>query len=139
MFILRSEKNNTVNKLRTLHDKMFPPGRSMNGTDRSKEYEMDAGSCFAWHMYTAPDGAFAVDQWFNSKGSKFPVHNHNETECIVVKSGRLVITYEDGEEVALGPGESLLNPPGRPHYAYFPVDTHYYTIMIPSSEQYPQG
>lgn len=139
MLKLNVDNSDTLRLLRRSHEKLFPPSKSVNGTDRSLEYEMEAGSCFAWHQYADPSGEFAVDKWFNSKGSKFPSHAHDETECIVVTSGQMLLKYSDGEELLLKSGGSVCNRPGREHWAFFPEDTHYYTVMVPAASDYPQA
>ncbi len=47
-------------------------------------------------------------------GAEGAIHNHPHTQCTYVLSGRFVYTVE-GEDVEMGPGDSIVVPPNLPH------------------------
>ena len=124
----------TTNKLRELTKNLpkFPDTRE----ERSgfKEYVMESGTCFAWLLFE--NDRFGVHDWFNSKGTVFPVHSHPELEIVIVYEGRIEFETDSGN-ISVGEGEFIGFKSDEQHGAYAPVDTRYITIMIPPSKDYP--
>lgn len=132
-----AKKSNLAYLMRQEQARLFPESAPINGRGISREYKMEEGTCFAWDLYTDPDGSFQVTKWANSKGSRFPQHLHPEVECVVVLKGQILMRYSDGTEVIIKPSKGVCNLPNKKHEAYFPEDTEYLTFMVPASEDYP--
>lgn len=74
-------------------------------------------------------------------GARFAVHDHEAEQLTIVLEGELVFTL-GGEEVRLGPGDSLLIPGGRPHGAFVPAGaptTRTYNLFTPVRDSLPTG
>lgn len=50
-------------------------------------------------------------------GERAPEHAHDHEEVFHVLSGRCVVSL-DGEETPLGPGDTVIVPPGTKHFTY---------------------
>jgi len=99
-----------------------------------KEYEMDKGVCFGWALCETP--SMGVHKWFNSAGTIFPEHSHEEREWIFVAQGEMHLKKNDIIRV-VKEGEFIFNLPHEVHSATFPVDSEYITICVPPSEDFP--
>jgi hypothetical protein len=84
-----------LDRLKNLTEKLpsFPDIIERHLTKNGKieqYYEMDEGNCYAVYLHRSGDD-IAVHRWFNSKGGKFPKHNHNEKEWIVIYKGSMIL------------------------------------------------
>ena len=101
------------------------------------EVKMEHGTGLGWGLLE--DKKANVSQWFSSKGSKFPLHNHESKEWVIVYEGTAELMDKDGVVILLKRGDSHYNLPNEEHQAYFPEDCWYITITIPSAEGFPNG
>jgi len=108
--------------------KQQKPGSSLT------EYEVENGTCFSFGLLTQPE--ISVANTFISSGGKFPLHNHGETELIVVFEGRMQIKV-NGERKTLTPGDCLKIEPDDSHDAIALEDTKFIAITIPYSKDFP--
>lgn len=108
---------------------------AIGGAEGYKEYKMSKGKCEAWDILNTP--AFSLTRWHNSKGSRFPRHNHEQTEIIIITSGKLDIKYNTKGRKTIKEGETVYNKPGEYHSGHFIEDTWYITVMIPAADYYP--
>jgi quercetin dioxygenase-like cupin family protein len=141
-----------VEKLRELTEKLPAfPGRIKTHIhwyeyENGVEFEMEEGTCYAFPVFYSPH--VGVHQWFNSKG-KMKCHSHKETEVIAVYQGEIHLDFSEcpqfaqhecqNKKLTLKAGDYVLILPNCVHSATFPIDTHYLTVMIPASEDYPHG
>lgn len=102
----------------------------------SRKYEMEKGECLGWHLYDNP--LIGVHRWFNSKGTIFPQHAHEEEEWFFIYSGEMHLKTER-EEVILKEKEWWYNETGLKHGAFFPIDTYYLTITMPPNKEFPNA
>jgi quercetin dioxygenase-like cupin family protein len=114
----------------------FPNEEPGTGGKFFKEFVMPEGECFTWHLFETDQ--VGIHRWFNTAGTIFPEHQHEEDEWIFVYSGELIL-YCDGIERPVRAGEMVRNEAGFVHGAKFNVNTKYITIMYPPSEDYPHG
>lgn len=144
--------NSNLQKLRSLTTSLapFPPvlmpgcesGPMLTGSDDRActgytEYKMKEGECFAWFIHRSGND-IAIHRWFNSKGTHFPEHTHQEKEWVIVYKGSMELTV-NGINRTLKAGDSYYAEPYTIHSAYFNEDCRYITITIPSSKEFPNG
>jgi quercetin dioxygenase-like cupin family protein len=125
-----------MERLKELTPTLPPFPETQYADFRYKEYKMDVGICKGWYIFES-DG-IAVHRWFNSAGTEFPAHTHEEKEWIIVYSGRLIIKKEN-EDVEVQAGESTYIAPDEVHGAYVPEDTEYITVTIPPVREFPHA
>ena len=128
--------NQNLNYLRILTDQLpvFPHeiGPEVPGV---KEYKMECGTCLSWNLLNQEEISCA--RWFNSSGTRFPVHAHDEKEFLIVYQGSLFVEINNKEQ-ALNPGDSLIIEPRTPHSSRSLEDCWYLAITIPKSESWPK-
>ena len=114
------------------------------------EYEcVDGGTAFGIGLHKEP--AVAVQRVFMSKGTKFPVHSHNEHEYVLVYKGRVKVIrdgntpakmekgHSTDKEGILGVGDGVYFSPGEKHSGVILEDTWMISTTIPAGEGYPDG
>lgn len=82
----------------------------------------------------------AVQRAIIPTGAKFPRHNHDQHEHLVVYRGKLLVHIERGEtivEAYINPGESVHFLPGEPHWVQAMDTVHLLGVTVPASEAYP--
>jgi quercetin dioxygenase-like cupin family protein len=131
-----------LDRLKNLTEKLpsFPDIIERHLTKNGKieqYYEMDEGNCYAVYLHRSGDD-IAVHRWFNSKGGKFPKHNHNEKEWIVIYKGSMILHDFRGDHT-LKKGDCYYSLPNMHHWAEFPEDCKYITITMPAAKEYPNG
>ena len=82
------------------------------------------------------ESRIAVQRCFAPKGSVLGTHCHDETEILIVYSGRMRFMVE-GVEHIIGPADILRLEPGRTHNAEALEDSWALGITIPAAEGYP--
>ena len=72
--------------------------------------------------------------WFNSNGTSFPTHSHDEREILIVYLGSMLLRIADEEEERrLLPGHVVVIEPKTEHTARFLEDCWYLAITIPAA------
>ena len=100
-----------------------------------EQYKMECGTSLAWNLINQPE--ISAARWFNSAGSVFPEHVHEEKEWLIVYSGEMFLKV-DGEERALKPSDFAYIEPFVKHGSRFDQDTWFLAITIPASEAWPK-
>ena len=72
------------------------------------------------------------------KGAIVPVHHHVSEQILTLNSGRLVCRMA-GEEIVLGPGETLEIPPNLPHSVEALEDSIALDVFAPRREDWIRG
>jgi quercetin dioxygenase-like cupin family protein len=73
-----------------------------------------------------------------ASGALVPEHSHDNEQIATVVSGRLRL-WLDGDEVVLGPGESLLIPGKAPHRVEALEDSVVLDVFAPRREDWIRG
>ncbi len=111
----------------------FPP--TLKEGSGVKIHKMEEGDSKAHSLLSHSN--ISVARWWNSKGTRFPTHTHNQREWLIVYEGEMSICI-DGKEITIGAGEYVFIGPDTPHSAFFPKDTFYVAITIPMSPDWPK-
>lgn len=98
------------------------------------EYDVGAGTCFGIGLLKRDD--VAVQQAFMSSGTRFPTHQHDEIEYLIVHHGRLVV-WVGGNQKDIGFGMSVRFNPGEPHTVEAQEDTWMIALTLPAASGYP--
>jgi len=104
----------------------------MNGC---KIHKMTCGTSISWSLLSQP--GISCARWYNSNGTEFPVHVHEQREWLVVYKGSVFMTIEGQDEVRLLPGMSVTISPNTKHSCRFVEDCWYLAITVPKSEDFP--
>jgi len=113
----------------------FPKALAQSTGDQGfKSYPMEMGTCIGWNLLTQPE--VSVARFFNSAGSIFPEHAHEQREHIIIYDGEAILSVK-GKEVKLSRGDSIVLDSETAHSARFKVDTWYLAITIPQSPDWP--
>lgn len=98
-------------------------------------HAMECGTSIAFALLQQPE--ISVARWFNSSGTQFPTHSHQQREWLIVYSGSMFLAIDGEEEKRLLPGQSVTIEPGVLHQSRFLEDTWYLAITIPQSPEWP--
>lgn len=101
-----------------------------------KQHKMDCGNSFSWALLD--EAGISAARWFNSSGTSFPLHSHNQVELLVPYIGSMYLTIDGEDEVRIGPGESVVIPSDTAHRARFLEDTFYVAICVPRNPDWPR-
>lgn len=128
--------NNHLENLKVLTKQLpsFPP--AISETPGFKEHEMICGTSFCWDLLDRKELSCA--HWFNSLGSEFPTHFHNERKWLIVFKGSMILTIEGKQEERLLVGQWKVIEPNVKHSIRFMEDCHYLAIVIPKTKDWPQ-
>jgi len=128
--------NENLEKLIKLTPELaFPPVIDNGG--EYKQYQMDEGECFGKYIHRSGND-IAIHRWYNSAGSKFPVHIHVEKEWVIVYKGSMELIVGDKTYI-LKKGDSRYILPNQPHSSSYPEECKYVTITIPPAKEFPYG
>jgi quercetin dioxygenase-like cupin family protein len=97
---------------------------------------MDSGTSLSWPLKS--ESTISCADWFNSGGTEFPLHSHDQREWVIVYEGKMLLIVGDGLEREIGVGESVVIEPRIEHKARFLEDTWYLAITIPMSPDWPR-
>ena len=125
----------SLDKLKELTDKLPGFPKELVSSKTYKKYEMEAGSCYGWLLYTNITSV-ACHKWYCSKGTIFPAHTHEVRELLQVYEGQMILTV-DGKEITLNSGESYHIEPGIIHSSIHPKETRFITITTPPAMEFP--
>ena len=128
--------NENLEKLKKLTTELAFPQVIDNGEDY-KQYEMDEGECFGKYIHRS-ENDIAIHRWFNSAGSKFPLHVHVEKEWVIVYKGKMTLIVGD-KQYELSKGDSRYILPNQPHSSEYSEECKYITITIPPTKEFPYG
>lgn len=101
-----------------------------------KQHEMECGTSLSWNLLSQDEISCA--RWFNSAGTKFPLHAHEQREWVIVYSGSMFLRIEGQKERRLLPGMSVVVEPNISHQARFVEDCWYLAIAIPHAPEWPE-
>ena len=94
-----------------------------------REYKLEEGSAFA--VALKHNKEVAVVQSFLSAGSVFPIHEHIDSdEVLVVYHGTVTVVTEE-DRFVLSPGDSLHVCKGCAHFLHAQTDVKIIAITIP--------
>ena len=105
-------------------------------TPEIKEFEVDHGTSYMVGLYKAND--LAVARVYSSAGCKFPPHQHDEWELIIVYQGEIHLNFDD-KVIKLKEKEFYYVEPGIKHGAFYPVDSWVLCVTMPASPDFPSG
>lgn len=128
------ERSDSLEELRKLTYSLPAFPDLVNCSDGVVEYKMETGTCLGWCIFKTD--SIGVHRWYNSAGTIFPEHAHDEWEMIVVYEGTLIL-HSQGEKNYLKETDFFINEPNVKHWAEFPEECRYVTITIPPSKEFP--
>ena len=132
----KKTNGNRLGLLRDLTDKLPAfPQEILPHVHGCKEHKMKCGTCVSWNLLNQDEISCA--RWFNSAGTIFPEHLHEEREWLIVYKGSMFITI-GYEERRLNVGESIIIEPNTLHSARSLEDCWYLGIAIPKSASWPE-
>jgi quercetin dioxygenase-like cupin family protein len=73
------------------------------------------------------------------KGAVVPRHSHLNEQITYILSGALQFRFDDGREILVGAGETLVIPPHMPHAAEALEDTIDLDVFAPPREDWING
>lgn len=114
--LLRSHTGRYLDKRWDWH--AFPANEGYAELDRAQMRYIGSGGSPKADPGTLPAGAFSCSLIHQEPGKKASVHHHEIEELFFVHRGQLTMTWQFGDETVdfvCGPGDAVLNPPGRPH------------------------
>ena len=80
--------------------------------DDAETYEPDEG----WRRVALAGSDRFSFEWFEKPpGHSSPVHHHENEQVCLCLEGELTVVTEDGDEVTLGPNDSVLLEANEPH------------------------
>jgi quercetin dioxygenase-like cupin family protein len=68
-------------------------------------------------------------------GSAVPAHRHDHEEVFTLVSGSVVVVLDD-EEFLIGPGDTVIVPPGSEHYSYSQTDHADIVAAVPAGTSF---
>jgi quercetin dioxygenase-like cupin family protein len=98
---------------------------------------MACGTSLSWELDSGAGDKAACAKFYNSCGTNFPEHVHEQREWIIIIEGSMLLTVDGGEEKRLLVGMSDVIEPGTPHSAKFLEDCWYYAITVPREPNWP--
>ena len=105
-----------------------------NGTNGYIEFQLENGTCLGWTLFR-DDHGHAI-RAFLSKGSVFPVHDHEESfETLVMYRGECELGFvnsagqQELRKMQLGKPAYLLK--GQEHIIYAKEDTWFFMTLVP--------
>ncbi len=107
-----------------------------SGNQEIIELEMQEGTSYMVGLYKTPK--IGVARNYASAGCKFPTHEHNEWELLVMIAGEMHL-YVGEKKITLKEKEFYYLNPGTEHWAYFPAESWFLAITMPASEAWPEG
>jgi quercetin dioxygenase-like cupin family protein len=100
-----------------------------------------------WHKIITDDGVamtmgllknkdVAIANTFLQKGCKYPLHKHNQIECLGVYKGEMNLVLE-GKDNILKQGDIICIKPNERHSAYAIQDTYLWAVTMPAAYEFP--
>ena len=128
---------NSLRALKVLTDNLpsFPNEESGVGVVGVKRHQMECGESLAFNLLNNADISCA--NWFNSAGTVFPSHVHEQREWMIVYRGSVYVTIEGKSEVRLLHGQSIVIDPGVSHKARLLEDCWFVAITVPQCSDWP--
>jgi quercetin dioxygenase-like cupin family protein len=159
------EPSEDLKALRELTPRLKIPYPPVSGQGSLREIVVEEGSCFCTPFpdLAAEPGASCA-KFFNSKG-KFPLHNHEQREWLIIFEGSMVAYLDREKELAilkarrealdrrieqieaengqmtgieLKSGQSIVIEPGVEHYSIFPEDCRTLAVTVPATKDWPE-
>ena len=131
--------NDNINKIRELEEQLTPFPESITDVEGFKSHQMTSGESLSWNTLRQ----FGLDEevssalWFNSKGTNFPKHTHQQKEWLIVVKGSMFLTVNQ-QEIPLVYGQGIEIRPNTPHSARFTENCWYLAITVPSNPDWPK-
>jgi quercetin dioxygenase-like cupin family protein len=98
------------------------------------EYDVENGTSLSHSLLSQKE--ISVAKTFISSGGKFPEHNHDEREFILIFVGSIVV-YTDEIRSILKTGDCMIFEPTIPHRVTALEDTWFIAMTIPYSKDFP--
>lgn len=102
--------------------------------DGFKEHRMTCGHSFSWALVDQPEISCA--RWFNSAGTEFPEHSHQQVEFLIPYVGQIFLSIA-GVDSVLHTGQVQRIEPGVLHSSKFLEDTWYLAVTVPANDDWP--
>jgi len=99
------------------------------------EHNMKCGTSLSTSLLNKKEISCA--EWFNSTGSKFPDHIHDERLWLIIYRGSMKVTIKGQEPKILRVGEYVVIEPRVIHQTEFLEDCFYIAITIPCCDDWP--
>ena len=133
------DDNNNLERLRESIPKL-PPIPKLGDFKEEKgkhtEYIMEVGTCISSSLLSQKE--ISVAKTFISSGGRFPKHDHNEKEYVVVFSGIMIVYYGDKKRT-MKKGDCIMFEPHVPHHVRALEDTWIIAVTVPHSKDFPDG
>ena len=101
-----------------------------------KQHKMSRGTSLSWNLLAQEEISCA--RWFNSAGTEFPLHSHEQREWLIVYWGSMVLKIDGQAEQRLLPGMCSILEPGVAHSASFLEDCWCLAITVPYTSDWPE-
>jgi len=101
---------------------------------KSVAYEIEGGNAISYALLSLPK--VSVARTLVTSGAKFPEHQHDEKEIIVIFSGSAMMTIK-GEKTILHEGDCMMFESNVPHSGRALEDVWFIAITVPYSKDYP--
>lgn len=111
----------------------FPP--IIDSSGEWIRHEMTCGTSLCRPLLILPSAS--VYQWFNSSGTFFQEHAHEQDEFLLVIEGSMYLTLGDQPEMKLDVGRCQHVPAEAVHRARFLEDCWYIASTVPRNPDWP--
>ena len=135
-----NKKSDTFDKLKELTESLpriatLADFANPNENDpKSVIYEIEGGNAISYALLSLP--GVSVARTLVTSGAKFPEHQHDEKEIVVIFSGSAMMTVK-GEKTILNEGDCMMFEPNVPHSGRALEDVWFIAITVPFSKDYP--
>lgn len=126
-------------KIRNVHQRVrerlaFP--EAINAQGGATEHRMTCGTSLSFPLVNQSE--ISAARWFNSCGSDFPEHSHEQREWIIVYSGSMLLRIGTGPERRLLAGDYIVLEPRTSHHKRFDEDCWYMAVCVPREPNWPK-
>lgn len=84
-------------------------------------------------------GRITMARIYLAKGAVVPRHSHENEQVSTIESGRLLFRFDDGREVIVEAGQTLVIEPNDPHSAEAVEETVALDLFAPIREDWLRG
>lgn len=129
------DRKSSLDELRRLTANLPPFPSAIERQPGFTRHKMSCGESMSFPLWN--DDGISCARWFNSSGSVFPAHAHDQREFIIVVNGSMLFAREGEEESRYLPGQCAIIEPRVVHSARFLEDTWYLAVTVPACTDWP--